>query len=99
MIRNVAVLADVHGVLPVLDAVLAAPEVRAADRIVVCGDLAAGPQPVKSPPKKPNVRGSESCFEVRAEPLTCAARLTRDTSVTRTPMNAYAPVCSPTAVG
>jgi predicted phosphodiesterase len=43
MIESVAVLADIHGVLPVLDAVLAEPEVRAADRIVVCGDHAAGP--------------------------------------------------------
>ncbi len=47
MIASVAVLADVHGVLPVLDAVLAEPEVRAADRIVVCGDIAAGPQPAE----------------------------------------------------
>ncbi len=47
MIETVAVLSDVHGVLPVLDAVLAQPEVRAADRIVVCGDHAAGPQPVE----------------------------------------------------
>jgi len=46
MIRNVAVLADVHGVLPVLEAVLAEPDVRAAECIVVCGDIAAGPQPV-----------------------------------------------------
>lgn len=45
--ETIAVLADVHGVLPVLDAVLARPEVRAADRIVVCGDHAAGPQPVE----------------------------------------------------
>lgn len=47
MVRSVAVLSDVHGVLPVLDAVLAEPDVRAADRIVVCGDLVAGPQPVE----------------------------------------------------
>ena len=47
MIETVAVLADIHGVLPVLDAVLAEPEVRAADRIVVCGDHAAGPQPTQ----------------------------------------------------
>jgi predicted phosphodiesterase len=45
MIETVAVLADIHGVLPVLDAVLAEPDVQAADRIVVCGDHAAGPQP------------------------------------------------------
>jgi predicted phosphodiesterase len=43
----VAVLSDIHGVLPALDAVLAEPEVRAADRIVVTGDIAAGPQPVQ----------------------------------------------------
>jgi predicted phosphodiesterase len=47
VISSVAVLADVHGVLPVLDAVLAEPEVGAADRVVVCGDHAAGPQPVQ----------------------------------------------------
>jgi predicted phosphodiesterase len=47
MIEAVAVLADIHGVLPVLEAVLAEPDVRAAERIVVCGDLAAGPQPAQ----------------------------------------------------
>lgn len=44
--RTVAVLSDVHGVLPLLDAVLSEPEVAAADLVVVCGDHAAGPQPV-----------------------------------------------------
>ena len=43
--HSVAVLSDVHGVLPVLDAVLAEPAVVAADVIVVTGDHAAGPQP------------------------------------------------------
>ncbi|HEY8301988.1 MAG TPA: metallophosphoesterase family protein [Jatrophihabitans sp.] len=47
MIGSVALLSDVHGVLPALDAVLAEPDVAAADRIVVTGDLAAGPQPVE----------------------------------------------------
>lgn len=42
----VAVLSDIHGVLPVLEAVLAEPEVASADLIVVTGDHAAGPQPV-----------------------------------------------------
>ncbi|WP_167000621.1 metallophosphoesterase family protein [Mumia sp. ZJ430] len=46
MVTSVAVLSDVHGVLPVLDAVLAEPEVATADRIVVTGDHAAGPMPV-----------------------------------------------------
>ncbi len=45
MVRSLAVLSDVHGVLPLLDAVLAEPEVAGADLVVVCGDHAAGPQP------------------------------------------------------
>lgn len=45
---RIAVLADIHGVLPALEAVLAEPEVRSADRIVLAGDLAAGPQPVET---------------------------------------------------
>ncbi|WP_031467779.1 metallophosphoesterase family protein [Sciscionella sediminilitoris] len=45
-IRNLAVLSDIHGVLPALEAVLADPEVRACERIVLTGDIAAGPQPV-----------------------------------------------------
>src|ERR1700740_1955513 len=47
MVETVAVLADVRSVLPVLDAVLAQPAVQAAERIVVCGDHAAGPQPTQ----------------------------------------------------
>ncbi|MEH1013728.1 metallophosphoesterase family protein [Micromonospora sp. CPCC 206060] len=45
MFDRVAVLSDIHGVLPALEAVLAEPDVVAADRIVVTGDIAAGPQP------------------------------------------------------
>ena len=45
---RVAVLSDIHGVLPALEAALAEPDVRAADRIVLTGDLAAGPQPVET---------------------------------------------------
>jgi putative phosphoesterase len=47
MLRSVAVLSDIHGVLPVLDAVLGEPLVEAADVIVVTGDHAAGPMPVE----------------------------------------------------
>ena len=47
MVTSVAVLSDIHGVLPALDAVLAEPAVRAAERIVLTGDIAAGPQPVQ----------------------------------------------------
>ena len=46
MVASVAVLSDIHGVLPVLEAVLAEPDVIAADRIMVTGDHAAGPMPV-----------------------------------------------------
>jgi predicted phosphodiesterase len=45
---RIAVLSDIHGVLPALEAVLAEPDVRCADRIVLTGDLAAGPQPVET---------------------------------------------------
>lgn len=47
MVASVAVLSDIHGVLPVLDAVLAEPDLRSADLIVVTGDHAAGPMPVE----------------------------------------------------
>jgi predicted phosphodiesterase len=48
MPERVAVLSDIHGVLPALEAVLAEPDVRGADVIVLTGDLAAGPQPVET---------------------------------------------------
>lgn len=44
---RVAVLSDVHGVLPALEAVLAEPDVAAADRVVLTGDITAGPQPAE----------------------------------------------------
>ncbi|WP_330266143.1 metallophosphoesterase family protein [Streptomyces griseorubiginosus] len=44
---RVAVLSDIHGVLPALEAVLAEPAVAAADRIVLTGDITAGPQPTE----------------------------------------------------
>lgn len=47
MYRSVAILSDVHGVLPALDAVLDEPDVKRADLVVVTGDHAAGPQPVE----------------------------------------------------
>ncbi|MBM6403739.1 metallophosphoesterase family protein [Phycicoccus sp. CSK15P-2] len=45
---TVALLSDTHGVLPVLEAVLTEPEVRAADLVVVTGDLVSGPMPVET---------------------------------------------------
>ncbi|MFE9624592.1 metallophosphoesterase family protein [Streptomyces sp. NPDC006527] len=46
-VNRVAVLSDIHGVLPALEAVLAEPDVRAADRVVLTGDITAGPQPAE----------------------------------------------------
>ncbi|MEW9550613.1 metallophosphoesterase [Nonomuraea sp. NPDC050783] len=45
---RIAVLSDVHGVLPALEAVLAEPDVTTADLIVLTGDIAAGPLPVET---------------------------------------------------
>jgi predicted phosphodiesterase len=47
MVQRIAVMSDVHGVLPAIDAVFAEPDVDAADLIVVTGDIAAGPQPAE----------------------------------------------------
>ena len=47
-IERLAVLSDIHGVLPALEAVLAEPDVAAADRIALTGDLASGPQQVET---------------------------------------------------
>lgn len=44
---TVAVLSDIHGVLPALDIVLAEPDVRTADRVVVTGDVVSGPHPTE----------------------------------------------------
>lgn len=47
-VDSVALLSDVHGVLPVLEAVLEERDVRSADLVVVTGDHAAGPMPVET---------------------------------------------------
>jgi predicted phosphodiesterase len=47
MVSSAAVLFDIHGVMPALDAVLGEPDLRRADRIVLTGDVAAGPQPTQ----------------------------------------------------
>jgi hypothetical protein len=41
-----AVLSDIHGHLPAMDAVLADVDRAGVDRIVLTGDIAAGPMPV-----------------------------------------------------
>ena len=43
-----AVLADVHGNLPALGAVLAEPDVAEAEAVVLLGDIALGPMPAQT---------------------------------------------------
>ena len=45
---RVAVLADIHGNLPALDAVLRDVEAAGVDRVVLGGDLADGPMPAQT---------------------------------------------------
>jgi predicted phosphodiesterase len=45
---RVAVLADIHGNLPALEAVLGEPDVMAADKVVLLGDIALGPMPAET---------------------------------------------------
>lgn len=47
MVDTVAVLSDIHGMLPALEAVLAEPVIDHADLIVVTGDHTWGPQPAE----------------------------------------------------
>lgn len=44
---SVAVIADIHGNLPALDAVLSEPHIANADVLIVAGDHASGPQPTE----------------------------------------------------
>ncbi|MFD5819232.1 metallophosphoesterase family protein [Streptomyces sp. NPDC127038] len=44
-VAGVAVLSDVHANIPAFEAVLAEPDVAAADLVVLCGDLTWGPEP------------------------------------------------------
>src|SRR5579862_8920648 len=46
--ERVAVLADIHGNLPALEAVLDEPDVAAADAVVLLGDIALGPMPTET---------------------------------------------------
>ncbi|MDG6102142.1 metallophosphoesterase family protein [Dactylosporangium aurantiacum] len=47
-VERLAVLSDVHANVPALEAVLAEPDVHAADLVLFCGDLTWGPEPVRT---------------------------------------------------
>jgi len=48
MSMRVAVLADIHGNLPALEAVLADVALTDADLLMICGDVASGPLPIET---------------------------------------------------
>jgi len=48
MSMKVAVLADIHGNLPALEAVLADVDLTDADLLMICGDVASGPLPIET---------------------------------------------------
>jgi predicted phosphodiesterase len=48
LVATVAVLADIHGNLPALNAVLAEADVANADAVVLLGDIALGPMPAQT---------------------------------------------------
>src|SRR5260370_40110685 len=47
-LRRVAALADIHGNLPALEAVLSDLASESGDLVLVCGDVASGPLPVET---------------------------------------------------
>ena len=47
MIKRLAVLADIHAIMPVLDQALAEIEQLGVEGIIVAGDMLAGPNPVE----------------------------------------------------
>ena len=59
--RSVAVLADIHGNLPALEAVLGEPEVTAADAVVLLGDIALGPMPGRPEARSRRRASRERC--------------------------------------
>lgn len=64
-----AALADVHGNLHALDAVLADPRLTEADRIVVLGDVVTGTFPAETFDRLTSLRGSVSFLRGNADRL------------------------------
>jgi putative phosphoesterase len=86
---RVAVLADIHGNLPALEAVLSEVEAAALDLVVVCGDVASGPLPaetielLRSLPDARFVRGNAdrelvSAFDRRLSNDWCATQISSE---------------------
>jgi predicted phosphodiesterase len=65
----VAALADIHGNLPALDAVLADPRLARADRIVVLGDVVTGTRPAETLDRLTSLPGPVSFLRGNADRL------------------------------
>ena len=66
MVASVAVLSDIHAVLPALDAVLADPDVRDAELILLTGDTPPDPsRPRRSTGCSASATGSPGCAATR----------------------------------
>ncbi|MEU6273984.1 metallophosphoesterase family protein [Streptomyces populi] len=86
-VARVAVLSDVHANLPALDAVLAEPDVAAADLVVLCGDLTWGPQPQEAYERI--VALGERALCVRGNADRCAARIGTAARTADTPRQSW----------
>jgi putative phosphoesterase len=86
-VARVAVLSDVHANLPALDAVLAEPDVAAADLVVLCGDLTWGPQPQETYERIVALGGRALCVRGNADRY--AAQIGTAARVADTPRQAW----------
>ncbi|MBW8487272.1 metallophosphoesterase family protein [Actinomadura parmotrematis] len=66
-VGRVAVLADVHANVPAFEAVLAEPDVRSADLVVLCGDLTWGPEPERAHELIAGLGGRALCVRGNAD--------------------------------
>ncbi|QMU77879.1 metallophosphoesterase family protein [Streptacidiphilus sp. PB12-B1b] len=64
---RIAVLSDVHGAVTALEAVLAEPELRSADLVVLCGDLTWGPEPQRVHELIAGLGGRAACVRGNAD--------------------------------
>ncbi|MGW0970731.1 metallophosphoesterase family protein [Streptomyces sp. NPDC002516] len=86
-VARVAVLSDVHANIPAFEAVLAEPDVVAADFVVLCGDLTWGPQPQETYERIVGLGERALC--VRGNGDRYAARIGTAVRVADTPRQAW----------
>src|SRR5450759_2755730 len=64
---RIAVLADIHGNLPALDAVLSEVDAAGADAVVLNGDMATGPMPAETLDRLAGLGGKASWVRGNAD--------------------------------